>query len=776
MQSLTAHIAEPAGVNRRRWPITAGVPFAQGEIRSGDQIRLECDGQPAPCHWDVRARWPDGSVRWTLLDTQVDVAASSRTECVIHYGADVSPAPETEPSPLQATETEDTIDIDTGVAKISIGRRGQQLFAALSVGGQALLGDGSKPQLIATASSCTSPLHAEIEDAIIEEHNTVRLVVRVRGHYVSQGAPSFGWTVRMHFFLNHSHVRVYHTILHDDPTHQTITLNSLRLSLPLQLDKPRTALVGSLAPTENPCGPRRDRNPAAHELSAPIGLLQTQPQHHQVSGMVPDGQGVQEREDNCFGWIHLSDRRIGVTIKLIRPWQNGPMALSTDGSNLDLHLYPDLGQPGLTAMGSTSMSGVKLPQGIAKTHELALHVGPPCAQFLAADRIAIGLEYPLLLSLPGEHWAETGVFGSFQIVAEDCWPLEAKLRTWSRVPSDLGFLEFGGCADPSEQRFGLVRSLLLQYLRSDDQSLFWRTQALLFHEMDAGTCHFHADHPEWIGGPYRPDQIGSSALSAEFARVDGLIDFYFLTGYRRAYEVAESCADFCRRNAPYDWREELDDSADSGSADSGAGISGFGALATVGNALNAMGTFFAAFPEERFLRSMEALVDLLEAWQDADGRWSHPIGLHRNGAEPALTASVLEGLSQYNAASGDERARRMATDGAMYLVHHGRTAEGLFFRQQSPADLRPCARSLALLPALSETFERTGDSELLDAGLRVFRWAIHHDLVTAAHLKDLIAFMPVLENLKLLEEFRAPISAVDRMREPWPHSVVSGDH
>ena len=85
-------------------------------------------------------------------------------------------------------------------------------------------------------------------------------------------------------------------------------------------------------------------------------------------------------------------------------------------------------------------------------------------------------------------------------------------------------------------------------------------------------------------------------------------------------------------------------------------------------------------------------------------------------------------------------------------------------------------RLQALLPTLSETFERTGDSQLLDAGHRIFRWAVHDDFVTAAHLKDLIAFMPLLENLKLLEEFRAPDNAVDRLREPWPHSVVSGDH
>ena len=350
---------------------------------------------------------------------------------------------------------------------------------------------------------------------------------------------------------------------------------------------------------------------------------------------------------------------------------------------------------------------------------------------------------------------------------EPCWSLEAKLGAWSRVPSNSGFLEAGGCEDSEEEIFGLARSLLMQHLRSHEQSLFWRAQELLFHSMDAGTCHFNAEHPEWIGGPYRPNQIGITAPSAEFARIDGLIDFYFLTGYRRAYEVAEACADFCRRTAPYGWREEV----------GGDGLAGFGALSQVGNALNAIGTFFAAFPEERFLRSMEAFVDLLETWQDADGRWSHPIGLHRSGAEPALTASILEGLIQYHAASGDERAQRMATDGALYLANHGRTPGGLFYEQQSPANLRPCNRSLALLPALLEAFERTGEAQLMDAGFRMFRWAVHGHHVTAAHLKDLIAFMPLLVKMNLLEEFiPAPLDAEVRLREPWPQTVVSGNH
>ena len=767
MHSIPAYITEPAGVSRQRWPITAGVPFPQGQVRSLNQISLHTAGQPAACHWDVRARWPDGSVRWALLDTQVGVEASDRTECLIHYGSDITSVMASQPSALQVAITAESIDIDTGVAGISIGRSGRRLFTALSVGGRGLLGDDTEPQLTATEIAGATPFHGEIEEAVVEEQNSMRAVVRLDGHYVSEaGQTLLSWTIRIQFYSNHSFIKLYHTITHDQPTHSTVRLGSLRLSIPIQVEKEnRRVLLGSVAATDARSGPRRQRDPAAQEMRAPVASLQTRPGRHQVSGLAADDTATQVREENSFGWLHLCDARIGVTIKLIRPWQNSPTAVSTDGERLNLHLYPDLTHPDLTSMGSTPLPDVELLQGVAKTHELALHIGPPCSRFLAADRIAIGLEHPPLLSLPAAHWAQTGVFGSFQPFAADYWTLESKLRSWSRVPTDYGFLPFGGCADSDDETFGLARSLLIQYLRTDDQSLFWRAQALLLHSMDAGTCHFHSDHPEWVGGSYRPGQIGSAAPSPEFARLDGLVDFYFLTGYRRAREVAESCADFCRRTAPYDWREAI----------AGDGIAGFGALAQVGNALNVMGGFFAAFSEPRFLRSMEALVDLLEIWQDHEGRWSHPTGLHREGAEPALTASVLEGLTHYYTASGDERARRMVTDGALYLVRHGRTAEGLFFQQQFHPDQRPCPRALALLPILNEEFEHSGDWELLDAGHRMFRWAVDTDRVTAAHLKDLIAFMPLLDKMKLLNDYSGPADAAPRIRELWPHSVISAD-
>jgi hypothetical protein len=51
-------------------------------------------------------------------------------------------------------------------------------------------------------------------------------------------------------------------------------------------------------------------------------------------------------------------------------------------------------------------------------------------------------------------------------------------------------------------------------------------------------------------------------------------------------------------------------------------------------------------------------------------------------------------------------------------------------------------------------FELTGDRHVLDAGYRLFRWLIETGGVSTYMLKDLFAFMPLLEREGLLERWR----------------------
>ena len=177
---------------------------------------------------------------------------------------------------------------------------------------------------------------------------------------------------------------------------------------------------------------------------------------------------------------------------------------------------------------------------------------------------------------------------------------------------------------------------------------------------------------------------------------------------------------------------------------------------SAGWALTAMGTWYDAFPEDRFLPAMEALVDLLEVWQDEHGRWRDRIGTHNLGATPFMVSGVLQGLRLYHAATGEARARSMLLAGARFLARHGRTPEGLFYYKEAPVSADPHSSAVMLLGPLAWAHEQTGEADLLDAGYRLFRWLVDEGAVSTYMLKDLITFMPLLERAGLLQDYEPP--------------------
>ena len=67
--------------------------------------------------------------------------------------------------------------------------------------------------------------------------------------------------------------------------------------------------------------------------------------------------------------------------------------------------------------------------------------------------------------------------------------------------------------------------------------------------MDVDTCHHQTEHPDWIGGPYFERSQNHHYADTSERQLSGphtshtwlgsLLDFYFLTGYQRAKEVAQ---------------------------------------------------------------------------------------------------------------------------------------------------------------------------------------------------------------------------------------------
>ncbi len=92
-----ALVTEPAGLARVREPLTFGVPFQQGVVH--DVAALRCwrvtTGAALPVQARVLSRWPDGSVRWALVDTQLALEARGRVQLAVGRAADLAPTPAT---------------------------------------------------------------------------------------------------------------------------------------------------------------------------------------------------------------------------------------------------------------------------------------------------------------------------------------------------------------------------------------------------------------------------------------------------------------------------------------------------------------------------------------------------------------------------------------------------------------------------------------------------------------------------------------------------------
>ncbi|MFH1569758.1 MAG: hypothetical protein ABIL09_17310 [Gemmatimonadota bacterium] len=784
MANPAAYIREPSGVPRQRWPVTVGVPFGQGALRDPARLRLCGEGGEAlPSSAVTLAAWADGSVKWALLDFQVDVGPMSTTRYALSWDGE----PPAAVSGLRATVRDDCIDVVTGDLAVRLGRRGPRLLQSVSRGRREYLawGTAADPGSDLLARSDDGALHqGYVDEAAIEESNPLRLVICARGGYTTgsgaAGDRLLSWIARLYFYAGHSFLRLYHTVLHDQPCDHVL-LRQLRLHLPLALGSSPRAIFSLRQDLW-------DHGPVIDPVDGPVELLQWSPERTALRRPADPAAADAHHRVNADGWVHLAGSGAGVTAKVRRPWQNYPKAYGVTGHGLYVDLFPDLSafaRPGagpgrtyaeLGATGHVEYDGpLRLPQGMAKTHEVYLRFGAAAADGRAVDAFAIAAEQPLLLQLDPEYCAATGALGPLAPYRDQYWPLETELRRFCRPPNGLGLVNCGDQVrlEPEDGRvhtrtagnlaYELPRALLRQYLRAGDQRLFWEGEAAVHHLLDVDTVHYSAAHPEWVGGPhlewsqnhhYRDtdeDQLAGPHLSHTW--LGSLLDYYFLTGYRRAREVAEACADYCRRTAPYDWKQDLTREARLGGL---ARVEPWPySTRVVGWALTAMGTYYQAFPEARFLPAMEALVDLLEVWQDEEGRWRDQIGSHNCGAIPFMLASVLQGLQLYHAASGDERARRMLLDGARFLARHGRTVEGIFYYKESPISDTPHASAAMLLGPLAFAFEQSGDPELLDAGHRLFRWLVDGGEVATYMLNDIFAFMPLLDRLDLLAPYRA---------------------
>jgi hypothetical protein len=216
-------VAETEQVSRRPALVTTGVPFARGVVTDVRRLAVSIGDRPVPAQFIQLAPWDDGSVRWALMDVQVDVPAGATVELVVHdggrkTGADPheetsrgqtpfsgggNPAP---PAPVQAADGPGAVHISTGPLQFVVSKKQFNLFQSLTVDGKELLTPAGRG-LVLYREDGGEVVAGPPTAVTVEQAGPLRAIVCVRGKFPGVHNDLLAYTVRLSAFAGQKAVK-----------------------------------------------------------------------------------------------------------------------------------------------------------------------------------------------------------------------------------------------------------------------------------------------------------------------------------------------------------------------------------------------------------------------------------------------------------------------------------------------------------------------------------------------------------------------------------------
>ena len=175
------------------------------------------------------------------------------------------------------------------------------------------------------------------------------------------------------------------------------------------------------------------------------------------------------------------------------------------------------------------------------------------------------------------------------------------LVAWEQEANDWRFYgRWGWCNSEWDPRHGVW----IQYLRTGRADYFQLGESMTRHSADVDTCHFHPFRPYMVGGCFRhsTDHFGDEPC-ASHTFVDNWMDYYYLTGDLRTYEVLREAGEFFLR---YRWTEDPSYSF---------------SLRSIANVLRGLLYLYEITGESRFLERAEEVYTVIARGQNDDGSW-----------------------------------------------------------------------------------------------------------------------------------------------------------
>jgi hypothetical protein len=658
-------------------PLTAGLPIARGGLPSSASLLLvDPCGEPVPLQAQPLVNWPDGSVRWLLLDFVPERVPGGVSRWALARPQDgVVPPPA---KSLRIRESSEAIEVNTGTVTCHLTRASLPLPERVVVGGVQVLDQQVTATLLTDVRSRAA--RPKVEQVAVEARGPVRATVCVKGFFPGRARCRF--VARLCFFAGTGLVRLRLTLHNPARARHRGGLWDLGdagsvffrdLSLQLGLREGPTQVAWMVKPGQ----------PASASHSARLEIYQASSggekwhsrNHVNRQGRVLcafrgyrlRAEGRAEQGLRAEPVVALQQSGVALSAAVPEFWQQFPKAIEADGRTLRLRLFPrQWGEP------------FELQGGEQKTHTVWLRF----AADEGGDVASLGwVHQPARVHAPREWYAQAGVLGAAEVegrlesLLEEAVGGKNSLFARREVIDEYGWRNYGDLYADHEaahyagppplishynNQYDVVCGALLQFWRTGDRRWFDLLDPLARHVIDIDIYHTTQDKAAYNGGLFwhtdhyrdaatcthraysqancrRGDRSYGGGPSNEHNYTTGLLHYYYATGDPAARDAVLGLADWVL--AMDDGRRTIFGLVDDGptglaSCTRTPGYQGSGRGG--GNSINALLDAWLLSGRRHYLESAEKLIRRLVHPEDAvaardllnvEERWSYTVFL-----------------------------------------------------------------------------------------------------------------------------------------------------
>ncbi|MFP3903430.1 MAG: beta-L-arabinofuranosidase domain-containing protein, partial [Armatimonadota bacterium] len=530
--SIPIHFPKLSRYDRSAEPVTAAIPFPRSTLGDGMKVCVHNANLPVPTQSRTTATWPDGSVKWLLVDFLADLPGNAAADFTLH--ADGSCA---EPSqPVQARQVTGRIVIDTGPLALSLchsGEKGLVDSAALQTTQLVASGELKGPVVSIEGREYTPKIGPG--GWKLQDRGPVRLVARAEGtHVACDGSTCMDFTAAITAYAGKPWVELeYRIINREEP--EELTVDACVLSYrPEGYNDVTTALGRSLYRS----------NISSSDAGATLEhIIDAKQLVYEPNEHIPEVM---------YGayWADHTCERGGVCISFFQAPQNFPKSFRSAAQGLDIGIIP------------AETQSITFIRGVARAQRMQLHFHGSDEEIESLNVRSLQYQMPDHPQIDRETYRAAGVTEDV-FIDERVPEVERYLVTLAdRRTRGYGMLNWGDTPDKgyteqgrgrgeyvwTNNEYDFPHSMLLFYERIGERRLLDYLRRAAEHWMDVDVCHCSPD-PLRQGGQVTHSArhvTGRVVVSHEW--VEGLLDYYHLTGDEFALQTALGIGNNILRN------------------------------------------------------------------------------------------------------------------------------------------------------------------------------------------------------------------------------------